>query len=678
MDGWDSYDEGMDSVESIDSFDEGATETIDIDVSTTMDSVEPMEESLDYSTEELSFEEPEYVESVMDSVEPDEVVFDDDIDTNIEVEDSGQILDDVPQEIISETPEVNVDVIEDSFETNETEIENTDNVADSIDEAIPENQEDSFEDTDVKILTRDPEEQWEAGNRAIEDTLEVMRDDLRDKGIEDGEYMEQLIAQEQASMQEELANNINGDLSYHYDGPEWKDDPSILEQTIDNEVSDSLEETNSSVEWNEDGSITIGNLDEADISSEPESTSIDGDLVNTNDITETAEFGEEAVQETQENLSETGEPIEWNEDQVVSIEHTDEIDETNIESNIESESSANTLDVMNEVEAEEVEFEDEINGIEVDAESTDAIETTENVDAFEEVDTIQPNLENIEEVPDAHVALDNMSEYMNSHNYGLEDYETYSKDPEWQALNRELQAANGIDVNQSETIEGIDEQLSERVYDDFEQSVLENDPEFYETGSFYTQGVNSRGFEGTCGPTSQANAINKLLETNELTENKILDIAVDNNLCNLEGPAAGCGGTTTEQFMELYDKVNEQIGDKINTELYEFGNVLDANQVAERLDAGDVVNVAVDSSTLWGQSHGIADLLGVRRDVISDHWITVTGVNRAETGEIQGFDIIDSGGGENYVSLDKYNDMCFGTGSRIVKDPTCIVVSKKA
>ena len=64
-------------------------------------------------------------------------------------------------------------------------------------------------------------------------------------------------------------------------------------------------------------------------------------------------------------------------------------------------------------------------------------------------------------------------------------------------------------------------------------------------------------------------------------------------------------------------------------------------------------------------------------DVYTDHWITVTGVERSQAGEIQGFEIIDSGGGENYVDAETYERMCFGEEGREMIDPTCIVVSKK-
>ena len=76
--------------------------------------------------------------------------------------------------------------------------------------------------------------------------------------------------------------------------------------------------------------------------------------------------------------------------------------------------------------------------------------------------------------------------------------------------------------------------MTPREYDDFEQSVLEGKPDFYESGSFYEQGINEFGYQGTCGPTSQANALNELFDTNEFTENKVLNVAVDNNQLTME------------------------------------------------------------------------------------------------------------------------------------------------
>ena len=232
------------------------------------------------------------------------------------------------------------------------------------------------------------------------------------------------------------------------------------------------------------------------------------------------------------------------------------------------------------------------------------------------------------------------------------------------------------DIEMQEAVEDVAE--TPRVFDDFENSVLEGKPDFYDTGSFYEQGINEFGYQGTCGPTSQANALNKLFDTNEFTENKVLNVAVDNNLCSMDSSPENCGGTTTEQFMELYDKMNEQMDGKIDTQLFEYDNALDVNDVASKLDEGCVLNVAVDANALWDQPRDYVNSMGIPcDDFYSDHWITVTGVQRDELGNVQGFDIIDSGGGVDYVSADKYHEMCFGTDEHRVIDPTAIVVSKK-
>lgn len=79
------------------------------------------------------------------------------------------------------------------------------------------------------LLERDHNEQWEAGTRAIDDTVEAMRDDLRDKGLEDGETMEAIVMEERSKMQDELGRNIEGDFSEQYVAPDFNDIMSDLE-----------------------------------------------------------------------------------------------------------------------------------------------------------------------------------------------------------------------------------------------------------------------------------------------------------------------------------------------------------------------------------------------------------------------------------------------------------------
>lgn len=315
-------------------------------------------------------------------------------------------------------------------------------------------------------------------------------------------------------------------------------------------------------------------------------------------------------------------------------------------------------------------------------------------------------------------AQEQLNQYMSEHNYGVEDYDEYSQDPTWRELHSTVFPDDELPPLNEETAEAIEpsfedltniespeavtetqedvaempedvpemveesdevpeaEEPEERVYNEFEQSIMETDPEFYESGEFLEQGVNKHGFEGTCGETTQANTLNRLLGTNEFTEDKVLDVALDNNLCFSEGDPASCGGTTTEQFMDLYDKMNEQLDGAISTELYEYDDALGVEEVAQQLEDGNVVNVAVDSNALWGYTDYVDEMGVPVDDVVSDHWITVTGVERNDFGEIEGFNILDSGGGENYVSTEKYHDICFGTDEHKVLDPTTIVVSK--
>lgn len=231
----------------------------------------------------------------------------------------------------------------------------------------------------------------------------------------------------------------------------------------------------------------------------------------------------------------------------------------------------------------------------------------------------------------------------------------------------------------SAPFDSADENNSERIYDDFEAVTIADKPDFYDEGKFYEQGINEYGYLGTCGPTSQANAINQLLGTNELTENKVLTIAVDNGLCFTdEDYPNDCGGTTTAEFMELSGKVNEQIGDKVDVKLFDYDESLSVEQIAQKLDEGSTLNIAVDSYALWDEPRNYVNDMGEPTDDFpSDHWIAAIGAKRDETGSILGFDVIDSGGGVKYIEKEKFDRVCFGTEDHRVMDPTCIVFSKK-
>ena len=72
-------------------------------------------------------------------------------------------------------------------------------------------------------------------------------------------------------------------------------------------------------------------------------------------------------------------------------------------------------------------------------------------------------------------AMDRMSEYMSSHNYGLDDKGTYMADPEWIAINRDLKAELGIPQTAQEQMADY---LGSHNYGIWDRDTYMNDPEW--------------------------------------------------------------------------------------------------------------------------------------------------------------------------------------------------------
>ena len=197
-------------------------------------------------------------------------------------------------------------------------------------------------------------------------------------------------------------------------------------------------------------------------------------------------------------------------------------------------------------------------------------------------------------------------------------------------------------------------------------------------GMAYTQGNNELGYEGTCGPTSVANSLNRVMDTNKFTENDMVKTAADNKLCYTTGLPENCGGTSTGNIVDLVDKVTTP-EDNITTEVYEYGNALSVDELADKLkDSNTVAMVGVDSSTLWDTRGDVTNssLFGGVDSDYSDHWIMVDKPVYGDDGKLEGFSIVDSGGGESFVDRDKFEAMYIGNDNFQVKDPTSIIINR--
>ena len=197
-----------------------------------------------------------------------------------------------------------------------------------------------------------------------------------------------------------------------------------------------------------------------------------------------------------------------------------------------------------------------------------------------------------------------------------------------------------------------------------------NTKSFYFENASYQQGENDIGALGTCGPTSIANALNLVTNSSNYSENSVLHDAIDNNLCVIDQNPFITGGTSTLNVVSLIDLEKGPESD-IKCELYEFSNALDINTLAERLeDKNTIAIVGVSSSILWDRENNVGQS-GIFQQQYSDHWITVESPVYNSNGDLEGFNIIDSGGGVDYVTAEKFETMY----SNQVLDPTAILIS---
>jgi len=145
----------------------------------------------------------------------------------------------------------------------------------------------------------------------------------------------------------------------------------------------------------------------------------------------------------------------------------------------------------------------------------------------------------------------------------------------------------------------------------------------------HLQGENPLGFQGTCGIVSCEDVLHQF--GNEgVSEGQLVEYAALHGLCNTEGAAGECGGTTVSDQARILSDWGVPAG-------YESGVSLES--LAARVEEGRGVIAEVNSGTFWGQPSWSDLILGG-----ADHAVVITGVARDPvSGEIQGFFVNDSG-----------------------------------
>ena len=147
----------------------------------------------------------------------------------------------------------------------------------------------------------------------------------------------------------------------------------------------------------------------------------------------------------------------------------------------------------------------EVTDIHTESAANNEGNSSENRDQNEErPEDANAKLDNTVENPDnedAHrTAMKNMADYMSEHNYGRDDYAEYSKDPEWQKLNADLQKSLGMEVTTDTTAHSPESGKEVSAPELSDNCVMVNASDIDMT---YAQGMDSEQFWNHHGNTKE-------------------------------------------------------------------------------------------------------------------------------------------------------------------------------
>lgn len=268
------------------------------------------------------------------------------------------------------------------------------------------------EDTDT---TESPEDSAEEYDESDSDS-EGEPDDSQEVGFSEGNDVENTDSQYDGSDYEN-DDTSSGDE----DGVGFDDSDDDIGDGIDKDTDSDTDSSDSPMDENNDESFDEPNDYEAE-SSESDWEDQEDEAENA-DVHNADNNVDDAAESENRNPSENG------------AEQQNEPAETE---------STQTVDTENEAPRNDTETQNDSADNKNDS-STDTRDQNE-----EQPDDTNSRMENKSETPEGEdayrTAMNNMADYMNGHNYGLDDYSEYSQDPEWQKLNADLQQSLGMDV----------------------------------------------------------------------------------------------------------------------------------------------------------------------------------------------------------------------------------------
>ena len=251
--------------------------------------------------------------------------------------------------------------------------------------------------------------------------------------------------------------------------PDGDPEDDTIEDDLDtDEDFDDEEDSGELEDYSDDSDDSENNADSNDeADDEAERDQEEEELAEEKANEEAAEEAEDAVSEDANKLAEDeADPVEDENQKLIESqpedsaenneagdesnenEHMDDTPEKNEpEEDIDSESEDDLNDELEDSEEYQDEGEpenyDDEKPVDPVSDTKDEQEASSETDAD---DKVSKTAEESEKEDAYRTAMSNMADYLNSHNYGREDYAEYSKDPEWQKLNADLQRSLGMEV----------------------------------------------------------------------------------------------------------------------------------------------------------------------------------------------------------------------------------------
>ena len=329
------------------------------------------------------------------------------------------------------------DMSVDSTEYDTSTFDDTNEEVSEIPNDVPEDEPEMTEDSD---LTEDiPEDVSDDETEPAEDDLDedisedtpedepemTEEDDLSDDIPED-------VPENEFEMTEEddLPDDISEDVSDDEPEPMENDFTEDIPEDVSDDESESMKD------------------DLQDAFEEQDEDTSDNDDSTTDEISEETTSEMEDTDAAEQVADTQDEPLDDTAIDEVSEETTSETEDTDAAEQI-SDTQSEQLDDTATDEPNELPTTEQYGASLDDTSINEAIgnevSEDEQSDNYEEANAYESRLaDDAVSDTDEKSAMDRMSDYMNSHNYGLDDKDTYMSDPEWISINRDLKAELGI------------------------------------------------------------------------------------------------------------------------------------------------------------------------------------------------------------------------------------------